>query len=104
MVSEFLMTTSILALLYQCNDLIQPLAGKYLTFGYMYKGMSSSGLNAEQMVDSMDDYEHYHNNSDDDNNVDFDTGESNTKEIESALLHDSKNSYHASSIAKLIES
>ena len=46
------------ALLYQCNDLIQSLAGKYLKhLGNAYKDISSSGLNAEKMVDSMDDYE-----------------------------------------------
>ena len=53
------------SLLYQCNNLIQSLAGKYLKhLGNVYKDISSSGLNAEQMVDSIDDYEHYHNNSD----------------------------------------
>jgi hypothetical protein len=80
MVSEFLITTSIIAFFYRCNDPIQPLAGEYLTFGYTYKGILPSGLNAEQMVDSMDDYEHYHNNSDEDNDDNFNTGESDTRD------------------------
>jgi hypothetical protein len=33
---------------------------------YKDTSLPSSGLNAEQMVDSMDDYKHYHNNSYDD--------------------------------------
>jgi hypothetical protein len=84
------------SLLYQCNDLIQSLAGRYLKhLGNAYKDISSSGLNAEQqMVDSMDDYELYHNNFDnDENNDDFEAGESNTKEIERSFKQMLENYY-----------
>jgi hypothetical protein len=39
------------------------------------------------MVDFMDHYEQYHNNSVDNNVDDFDTGESNTKEAETPFKH-----------------
>ena len=85
------------SLLYQCNDLIQSLASKYLKhLGNSYKDISSSGLNAEQMVDSMDDYEQYHNNSDDDDNDnddDFNAGDSDTKEIERSFKQMLENYY-----------
>lgn len=78
------------SLLYQCNDLIQSLAGKYLEHvGNVYKDISSSGLNAESTVDFMDAYEHYPNNSDDD----LDIGESDAKEIERSFKKMLENYY-----------
>ncbi|MER5176615.1 MAG: SEC-C metal-binding domain-containing protein [Candidatus Nitrosocosmicus sp.] len=81
------------SLLYQCNDLIQSLAGKYLEHvGNVYKDISSSGLNAESTVDFMDAYEHYPNNSDDDDD-DLDIGESDAKEIERSFKKMLENYY-----------
>ena len=89
------------SLLYQCNDLIQSLAGKYLKhLGNAYKDISSSGLNAEQMVDSMDDYEHYHNNSDNDDD-DFDAGELDIREIERSFKQMLENYYENWIITKI---
>jgi len=90
------------SLLYQCNDLIQSLAGKYLKhLGNVYKDiLSSSGLNSEQMVDSMDDYKDYYNNSDKDDD-DFDTRESATKEIERSLKQMLENYYDNWIITKI---
>ncbi len=94
------------SLLYRCNDLIQSLAGKYLKhLGNVYKDISSSGLNAEQKVNSMDDYEHYHNNPDNDNNYDndddFDAGESDTNEIERSFKQMLENYYENWIITKI---
>ena len=92
------------SLLYQCNDLIQLLAGKYLKhLGNVYKEISSSpsDLNADQMVDSMNDYEHYHNNSDDDDSDDFNAGESEPKEIKRFFNQMLENYYETWIIAKI---
>jgi len=69
--------------------------------GNVYKDiLSSSGLNSEQMVDSMDDYKDYYNNSDKDND-DFDTRESATKEIERSLKQMLENYYDNWIITKI---